>query len=266
MYKAKENKRVSFETRILFWGIQRSGNHGIINWVLEQFDDSKIFINDQKFGEKVDHEKVKLAWEKVKSRDSQRLLLVSFENYDISLLNQEKYLQGCKNLDESLFGESLDTINIIILRDPFNMWVSNRPPKNEPQDPGLWKTYAREFLDETNFLPRKICINFDKWFLDADYRKSISDLLGVTFSDKGLNKVSSHGGGSNFDKTNFDGKAQKMRVLNRWNQSRNFLKKRRLIKILRKDKEMSRLTKTIYRDMYEDWNITTLFNFWYHWF
>ncbi|MGC1248712.1 MAG: hypothetical protein WA865_21070, partial [Spirulinaceae cyanobacterium] len=161
-------------------------------------------------------------------------------------------------------GKSEKTINIIILRDPFNMWVGNMPGK-KLHDPQLWKIYAQEFVGETNFLPNKVCINYNKWFSSQDYRKEITDKLGVGFSDQGLNTVSNRGGGSNFDGTKFDGQAQKMNVLGRWEESNNFLKKRRLLRALSRDREMDRLVEKIYPELYYQWKKPTWENFWYYW-
>lgn len=276
-------------TRILFWGIQRSGNHGIINWIWEQFDDPKMFLNNQLFGKDlqaspqqslesfgIEHNKsVRFIYSQKHEKNWRylwnnppkginQLLLVSFENHDISHLSEESYRNGCNLIDDSVVGKSLNTINIIILRDPFNMWVSNMPG-NKPQNPDLWKIYAKEYLGQTNILPNKVSINYNQWFSDPNYRMNISEKLGIAFSDNGLNVVGKFGGGSSFNKTAFDGQAQRMSVLNRWEESNNFKGKIRLLRSLGKDKELSKLVKIIYPELYQKWNRLTLNNFCYYW-
>lgn len=58
-------------------------------------------------------------------------------------------------------------------------------------------------------------IYFDEWFINKDYRIKITNDLKLNFNDKGLNDVYSNGR-SSFDEFRYDGKAQKMDVLNRW--------------------------------------------------
>jgi hypothetical protein len=277
------------KTRILFWGIQRSGNHALINWIFEQYEEPKMFLNHQIFGEElkasptrslaslsselseapkvVYSQKGKQDWQSIWNNPEHGLnecLIVSFENHDISKISSAQYLDGCQLIDGSVVRASENTINVVLLRDPFNMWMSYSPETGKPHDPYLWKVYAKEYLGITNFLPNKVCVSFNQWFSDQDYRKSLSRALGVPFSDKGLNKVSRYGGGSNFDGTKYDGTAQKMNVLNRWGQSRNFLKKRQLLKVLHKDEEMGNLVQTIFPDLNQKWNKPTISNFWYH--
>lgn len=112
----------------------------------------------------------------------------------------------------------------MILRDSFNL-LATRLKKNPNESVrslsenavDMWISYAREYLGETNYLKHnKISINYNQWVIDPDYRKLISTKLGLAFSDRGINDVNSFGGGSSFDKQQFQGKATKMDVLNRW--------------------------------------------------
>jgi len=79
----------------------------------------------------------------------------------------------------------------------------------------LWKRHAQEFAGVTNHLENKVCISFDAWFSNQNYRKQISQKLNLEFTDAGFSKISNKGGGSSFDKTSFDGNNQMMNVLNR---------------------------------------------------
>lgn len=275
-------------TRILFWGIQRSGNHALINWIMAQYKEPKMFLNNQPFGSdlisspedplstlgKEHHRSPRVFYAQKREENWQEiwgspkgklneLLLISYENHDLNKITELEYQRGCEAIGDSVVGNSLNTINVVIIRDPFNMWTRDMPDPPKPQDPELWKVYAREYLNETNILPNKVSINFNRWFSNKEYRRGISNQLGVSFSDDGLNKVSKAGGGSSYDRTKFDQNAQAMKVLNRWEQSRNFLKKRRLLRTLKRDSEMLRLVETIYPSLHSKWNRISLNNFWY---
>jgi hypothetical protein len=110
---------------------------------------------------------------------------------------------------------------VLLLRDPFNTFASrlkrfrDNPVRNRPNAirPAQWKQYAREFL-KPRYLPDAVRVNFNRWYLSLDYRKSISEQLGWHFTDRGFGSkkswIFSHG--SSFgeaDPLNLD-------VLNRW--------------------------------------------------
>ncbi len=145
-------------------------------------------------------------------------------------------------------------IFIIILRNPFNNIASMMqkpilsPPNNIPisQLPATWIAYAKEYLGETSYLKNLgnfITLNYDLWFSDQNYRKSLSAKLNQPFTDAGLQKVTGqHGGGSSFDGVAFSDKAQQMKVLERW----KFFQNDREYLSLLKNEELLALYKRIY--------------------
>ena len=87
-----------------------------------------------------------------------------------------------------------------------------------------------------------MCINFNAWFVSQDYRKNLSKSLGLKFNDKGLNIVPETGEGSSFDHRKFDGKAQKMKILDRW----KVLKDKSGFRSLFRDPEIWKLSEKIF--------------------
>jgi hypothetical protein len=80
-----------------------------------------------------------------------------------------------------------------------------------------WKVYAREFLGETSYLPPDtIRVSFNHWFSDREYRRLKADELGLDHDDRGIDEVSSDGGGSSFTGQEFQHRAREMAVLDRW--------------------------------------------------
>ena len=57
---------------------------------------------------------------------------------------------------------------------------------------------------------------YDRWFAEVEYRQRVAAELGVPHTDAGLQQVMNFGGGSSFEGTGTEGKAQGMRVLDRW--------------------------------------------------
>ena len=123
--------------------------------------------------------------------------------------------------------QKVDCTAIIVIRDIYNMLASML--RWEKERNGIigrhesirstkirldrWVNFADEVLSPTF---NHTDILFNKWFTDDAYRESICLELGLEFTDKGKQAVAGHGGGSSFDRREFNGKADQMDVLNRY--------------------------------------------------
>ncbi|NET05472.1 MAG: hypothetical protein F6K16_12315 [Symploca sp. SIO2B6] len=146
-------------------------------------------------------------------------LIYSYEDWGIKQITDQKI----EKKHDLYWGKSGLRHDLLILRDPFNTLASRL--KNdfiEVKSPNqtfmeLWLAYAKEYLGETNYLKNnKVCVNYNRWFLDMNYREKIASQLNLDFSDAGINQVKAQGGGSSFEGREFDGKAVQMKVLDRW--------------------------------------------------
>ena len=238
------NKR---EIRVL--GLRRSGNHAIINWIGKQVKGNSVFINHARplenpyrdryesqlrLGRIPQEEDWKYRdinwWKKEKEGDFsfKDCLIYSYEDQEL-----EKVARASFERKHDLYlGKSEERFDVIVMRDPFNLLASRLQTK--PRADGLnfsmlevysrrysltelWITYAKECLGETSFLKNnKIFINYNKWFLDIDYRRDIAARLNIEFSDHGFDDISAAGRGSSFDGVKYSGEAHKMDVINRW--------------------------------------------------
>ncbi len=131
--------------------------------------------------------------------------------------------RGIELCQDKMFGTSIKKLNILILRSPYNYIASrlklakriNKPiPINDIID--LWLTDANEFIGKTNYIGEKILIKYDNWFSDRGYRIDICKNVGGIYSEKTLNIVVNLSGGSSFNGMSFNGKAQKMAALDRY--------------------------------------------------
>ncbi|NET27750.1 hypothetical protein [Okeania sp. SIO1I7] len=228
------------EIRII--GMRRTGNHAIINWIQNQHTGKVEFWNNLKVDRNADRQR----YENLKDNYpfvEKDCFIRSYEDYDLKKIKNWRF----ESKHDLYFGKSALRYDVLILRDPFNLFASrlkhrlnieNRENSLEissvygnnfllvrslHQTLGdLWVNYAKEYLGETNYLGHnKICINYNQWFTDVDYRKQIADKLQMKFSDEGINQVSGVGRGSSFEGVNFDGNANSMDVLNRWQKVSN---------------------------------------------
>ena len=223
--KRHQLNQVVNQTEIRFIGLRRSGNHAVLNWIFKQLQHPVYFINNVEAGMSPfrfghlhfpDKEYRNEAWGNFSPKE---YLIYSYEDYSLKDI--------CTPYSESKHdlwvGKTRKRYDVLLLRDPFNL-LASRLKKNymDVKTPSesvvsLWIEQAKECLGETNLLKHnKIVINYNQWFRSVEYRQKLASQLGLEFSDKGFNYVSSYGGGSSFDARSFQGNAACMDVETRW--------------------------------------------------
>lgn len=219
---------------------RRSGHHAIINWIMVQKKGQHYLLNNCKRGNPyytcIKQDSLipfrtalsrKLFWvtERRGIHAKKDMLIYNFENAD-----PEKIINS--NTPEQwrhYVGPSKEKYNVLILRDPFNLFASKlrwaRGKKFTPklddaqQWVDLWIKYAREFVNESDLVPQKVCISYNKWFSDKAYRRELASKLKLPFTDDGRESVAKWGPttwGDSFDGLRFEGHATKMKVTERW--------------------------------------------------
>ena len=203
------------ENYIILRSLQRSGTHAISKWLLQ--DENARFHNNIS------------AFYKTLSNFNSNIKLKENESLiEKQLKRQANYLH--------VFGIELQNMwydlnpktdaqqnNILLIRSPVNWFSSfvshkSRNPINLYLFTQMWKTYAHEFIGDTNYLKNKINIYFDKWVANEKYRKNIYkklERLGLNFNYKNTDFISSKGGGSSFSGQSIQGKELSANVLDR---------------------------------------------------
>ena len=158
----------------------RSGQHAIINWLIESNQPATHYNNINRF-----------KFPSIKPNQlNDNLTIFSIEDFYIFSPNQE------------------DIKPIVIIREPKNWMASRIKATLNPDVIQVWLGHANSSLYK---------IIFDKWFQSEEYRRQICKDLNLNFSDQALNKVVD-AGESSFDKFTYHEKAQQMNVLNRWQE------------------------------------------------
>lgn len=220
------------EIRIV--GMRRTGNHAVFEWMkaqtsgkIQSLNNLEINVNPYRYKyEKLRdyYPEYQGAIEKLKSLAkgefaAQDWLFYNYEDHDL-----DKICSSFFKFNHDLYlGQSLKRVDLLILRDPFNLFASRlksnmiavkHPQKDAAQ---LWIEYAKEFLGETATLTQeKVCVNYNEWFQNRDYREELAHKLDIPFTDAGIDKITGCGGGSSFEGKQYAGKAQIMPVLERW--------------------------------------------------
>jgi len=175
--------------------MRRSGQHAIISWIMAQFKEKIVFVNNQKYREGLN----------VAGRTHK---IINYEDHRIDRIHKPEIKRIHKN--------------ILILRDPFNLYASRLKIEyrlaQDKRTSLVWIQHAKEYLNRHGNLSNKYIINYNRWFEDKSYRRGISNDLCQFWNDK-VDFVPSYGNGSSFDKTRKKG--TDLKVTERWKHYTN---------------------------------------------
>lgn len=235
---------------------KRGGQHGIIYWLLKSLRTSSkktVYVNNVGIFRRNRRHKEKF------------LLFEKDVNKTCLIYNHESF--HMKKVTSSFLSNKKESqkYDIIILRDPYNNLSSALRSaeiyrkehkgvfKRFEKWKKIWLSHAKEFIGETNYLGGndiiKICINYNEWFASGDYRVKIQKQLGLEADRKPFLYVPGWGCGSSFDARKFNGKANKMDVLNRWIS----FKDNHYIENLFEDQEITKYTTLIYNNIIKEY-------------
>jgi hypothetical protein len=204
-------------TLIQFWGLSRTGNHAVIDWIMAQHQDAGYeVIHHNNKNPKNCYESVKPYLPKAPTPDYREqpvLCVYNFENYS---------LHDVPTIPDYITANFPKIMNVMVCRDPFNYVSSklNSMFRNHFKENviSLWLMYGYEALGQTSYLgSNKVVVNFNRWNVDKDYREKLTtERFGIPFSDAGFH-IMSKIGKSSFDKLVFTPDPDiHSRVLNRW--------------------------------------------------
>jgi LPS sulfotransferase NodH/GT2 family glycosyltransferase/SAM-dependent methyltransferase len=222
------------QSEIRIAALQRSGQHGIINWLMAQCPGRILFLNDVQPETNPYVTCTSATPRRVSSPGTlakpnlpifveKDMLIYNYEDRSLDQVFNERFEQD----HDAFVGRSARRFDVVILRDAFNTfasrmsatWVRHKLSDlvGRKESIRLWKSYAQEMLNHTHLARcNKLCINYNQWCCDAQYREEIAARLGLPFTDEGFAQVDSRYGGSSFDGASFNGRAHKMYVLERW--------------------------------------------------
>jgi hypothetical protein len=228
-------QRAANETSIRIVGMSRSGNHAIIHWLLRALDGRRwCFLNCVEPGAD--------PWATARPMDDGRRWVASgdallpgskgaspptgyrdylIRSYEDTFL---KPVFGTDHHDAGAGGGGIGAsgrcLDVLILRDPFNLFASRRRSAtglvNERVAMRIWKQHARTFLAGRFGRRRLVTISYNAWVADDAYRRRTAAALGLSNSPEGLGRVASCNGGSSFDGLSLANRPERMRVLERW--------------------------------------------------
>ena len=193
--------------RTVFLGMQRSGNHAIIEWYRSHFDCSVIFQNNiDVYG-------------------------AVAQVHRTSTPPFQHWIRSYENIDPETLAEwgtdpeaAIDRL-LVVLRDPYN-WTASMCKRfnggeNKPMIFKTWQetipTYIR-LCDYVRTHPNN-WVNYNFWFQAPKYRRQLEERWGLEQNDDTVDKVSDFGGGSSFQAGCRS--AQDLKVMDRWRECKD---------------------------------------------
>ncbi|WP_155315506.1 hypothetical protein [Desulfosarcina alkanivorans] len=202
------SKSVGQKRSIAIFSLKRSGQHAVIDWILDNSSKSYLFLNDVRMNcdpffnmngvtpFKSNRALLYFPNSMVKKMLPRHLLAYNFEDPDI-----EQVFCVNKNI-----GHSGRHDNVLVLRDIFNCFASRRRGLLHFKESSrvsflikdLWKKHAREFLGITSYLGENcIKISYNDFVFDEKYRTSCAKYLNINNIELSK-KQTREGGGSSF--------------------------------------------------------------------
>jgi len=217
------------EIRVL--GMSRSGNHAVIQWILGMTPRPAAFLNCAE-GKTNPFKTARPMLEgepdgpfaSVWLADSgdppparRATLIHSYEDAFV----RHAFSTAFENHHDEWVGGSTVRRDVVILRDPFNLFASRLrafgPGSISPAAARIWRQHARPFLGKPHAGPRKpVLINFNRWASDLRERRRIARELELEFNDAGRWLVPPVAGGSSFDGQKHHDHPERMRLADRW--------------------------------------------------
>lgn len=194
--------------KLLVSGLHRTGHHAIMQWITSNVDLNTIF-----------HPKIKKIQPSIHNNYEN---IITNKKHDIIVYDLENYSSAKKKLLKTF------NINILIIRDPFNM-ISSIKKLNENNNKnksikwikkhqfiiGNWISRYEFNINSINDFD--LFILYNKWFSDIDYRKNIGKKLNLNSSCKyKINNITKDGCGSSFDGFNYSNSIDDMPVFDRY--------------------------------------------------
>lgn len=221
--------RITNHIEMRVYGLMRSGNHAIIEWLQRQYKaKSTCFLNNVKHGDHDPYANAErpvvtgfppdLDTQSIRTSDK-HVVIYSYEDRDSLEAGDHDFIHSVFNeaLEanrERYLGRSRHCFNVMIIRDPFNCLASRlkmletRGPLGGVSDLSLitrnWKRLAERAIALGRQLqPGEIVINYNRWVRDQEYRQQLSMQLLGQFNDESFDMVPFYGGGSSFAETVF---------------------------------------------------------------
>lgn len=196
--------------------MKRSGHHAILYWIFDSLHGPSIHLNDIKnqqwssvtiknagfikykrsFSSLIYRRFIKGESRYTFVADDRRLnknnlFNTKWQNAFFSVENDIAFSHRCRSTSRK---------NILVLRDPYNHFVSLKKSKmlnvdNFPKYRNLYLWFAERWLAGSDDI---VTVNYNSWATDKSYRQLLAEEIGFCTDGRPFEDVPSFGGGSSF--------------------------------------------------------------------
>jgi hypothetical protein len=224
---------INSKKEIMLFGVSRSGNHMFLDWIANQHDDDKYFVNRRRLNAPLIRghlgSNLPSMQGHIKFRHVKYNLIMYFRETSVPSPDYD----SCMSSDEKH--------TLVMLRD-FRNWVCSMYKlrgNRMKREIEVWKEHAKLYLSD----PKRFVL-YDRFVSDINYRNEIAELIGVDRrSDDSLMFVPNYGGFSSFDGDEYQGAGVEMSVTDRYKQCAN---EDWYIDIIKNNEEAVRLSSEIF--------------------
>jgi hypothetical protein len=189
--------------KIIFWyGLRRSGNHGMQDFIFKLPNENVVHMNNQRL-----NYETFIKYSKIEPTNKLEDSYTGFKNIPYVLLSMENIsLDNSELLEINKFNNFNNITKIIILRNPFNNLSSTwKITKNNIEQlleaKHLWIQYAN-FILQNNNANDFMFILYDKFYNDIEYRNTIINEINLKFAyDDSLLNIKRNYAHSSFEQT-----------------------------------------------------------------
>jgi hypothetical protein len=200
---------------VFLWGLKRSGNHLLANWLFANLGGrKKLSLPDADHRQLLDGHcdpDAGVAFYNNCGRLNSRqfgLGLLTRSDFEAAMSRNRVTIFGIEDC-QIRFARRLptgdDIVTMLLLRDPLNNIASrlegaiNRSDafRTDEEYVDLFASYCDEYLGRTDHLANKVTVDFSRFVIDREYRDDIATQLGLENHDE-VAEVSNYGGGSSF--------------------------------------------------------------------
>lgn len=174
---------------ILWYGLRRSGNHGIQDLFLNSSNMDFVHLNDTKlnYDKFIEYSNIQKTYKRIDGK------YIGFKNIECVLISMENILLDNVELLNIKKFDNFNVKKILLLRNPINnlasIWkVYNKNSSILFHVRNLWIEYAKLILN-TNIEEEFIVIIYDKFYKNIEYRNEIFNKIytNVFCDEKYLN-------------------------------------------------------------------------------
>lgn len=219
------------------YGMRRSGNHAIINWLLRNADGGSVFLNNCTVGRPARRSwrSIELNGKRASVVKGEAITPVTSQAGDgaLVIVSYEDFSPDPDDMAAGLTADlpDADVTHEVLLYRNFMNWAASLLRKIQANDDldtlvclRIMMVAMDKYRDMLELITQAkplglVPVNYDRWIARPVYRETLLETLGLPCKDNSLGVVQPYGGGSSFQKDAV--RAEELNAETRWREMAN---------------------------------------------